>query len=158
MSFGPLFPETTVFNMYATVTRHLLVRQAGNIAMELASCLKCQPAGVVMVGFAAAISLLLRHWGAIERYTQATAQPSLTAPLLQVCRCLCLCDCLVKHTTACLSMCLSACLLLFCLPLCCLPAVMELWLIFQDQHASNKYCGSLIRRYPYPNLCLIHHR
>lgn len=94
--------------------------QAGNIPMELASSLKRQPAGVVMVGFAAAISLLLRHWGAIERCTQGTAQPSLSTPLLQVRRCLYLCDCLVKHTTACLIMCLLACLPLFCLPLCCL--------------------------------------
>lgn len=66
-----------------------------------------------MVGFAAAISLLLRHWGAIEKYTQGMAQSSLTAPLLQVRRCLCLYDCLVKHMTACLcSVCLcAACLL-----------------------------------------------
>lgn len=37
-----------------------------------------------MVGFVAATSLLLRHWGAIEHYTQVMAQPDLTSPLLQV--------------------------------------------------------------------------
>jgi len=41
-------------------------------------------AGVVMVGFIAAISLLLRHWGAIERYHQPVPQEDLTTPLLQV--------------------------------------------------------------------------
>jgi len=41
-------------------------------------------AGVVMVGFVEAISLLLRHWGAIERYHQPTPQEDLTTPLLQV--------------------------------------------------------------------------
>ncbi|DBA92716.1 TPA: hypothetical protein ACH3X1_002925 [Trebouxia sp. C0004] len=40
-------------------------------------------AGVVMVGFIAAISLLLRHWGAIERYHQPANQEDLTTPLLQ---------------------------------------------------------------------------
>jgi hypothetical protein len=41
-------------------------------------------AGVVMVGFIAAISLLLRHWDAIERYHQPAPQEDLTTPLLQV--------------------------------------------------------------------------
>ncbi len=49
-------------------------------------------AGVVMVGFIAAISLLLRHWGAIERYHQPAPQEDLTTPLLQV-RPLNLCSC-----------------------------------------------------------------
>ncbi|KAL3137216.1 hypothetical protein ABBQ32_006768 [Trebouxia sp. C0010 RCD-2024] len=40
-------------------------------------------AGVVMVGFVAAISLLLRHWQAIEQYTHVMAQTDLTSPLLQ---------------------------------------------------------------------------
>ncbi|KAA6418939.1 MAG: hypothetical protein FRX49_11043 [Trebouxia sp. A1-2] len=40
-------------------------------------------AGVVMIGFIAAISLLLRHWGAIERYHQPVPQEDLTMPLLQ---------------------------------------------------------------------------
>lgn len=53
-----------------------------------------------MVGFVAAISLLLRHWGAIERYTQVMAQSDLTAPLLQVCMCLQLCDCLFQTLSA----------------------------------------------------------
>ena len=52
-------------------------------------------AGVVMVGFIAAISLLLRHWGAIERYHQPAPQEDLTTPLLQV-RALNLC----AHTPA----------------------------------------------------------
>ena len=38
-----------------------------------------------MVGFVSAISLLLRHWGAIERYTQVVSHEDLTTPLLQVC-------------------------------------------------------------------------
>ena len=37
-----------------------------------------------MIGFIAAISLLLRHWGAIERYHQPAPQEDLTTPLLQV--------------------------------------------------------------------------
>lgn len=64
-----------------------------------------------MIGFAAAISLLLRHWGAIERYTQVMAQPDLTAPLLQVCTCLRLCDCLDFQTCGCLLVSLMVCLL-----------------------------------------------
>ena len=44
----------------------------------------CCNAGVVLAGFVAAASLLLRHWGAIERYSQLEAPDQITTPLLQV--------------------------------------------------------------------------
>lgn len=62
-------------------------------------------AGVVMVGFVAAISLLLRHWQAIEQYTHVMAQTDLTSPLLQVCMLTYLCICVQstqQPATACL--------------------------------------------------------
>lgn len=71
-----------------------------------------------MVGFVAAISLLLRHWGAIERYTQVMAQPDLTAPLLQVCMYLRLCNCLDFQTWGCLLVSWMACLPASGLPVC----------------------------------------
>lgn len=53
------------------------------------SCLHVQEigltcAGFVVIGFVAAISLLLRHWSAIERYHLAPPADDITAPLLQV--------------------------------------------------------------------------
>lgn len=41
-------------------------------------------AGFVVIGFIAAISLLLRHWSAIERYHLAAPTGDITTPLLQV--------------------------------------------------------------------------
>lgn len=42
-------------------------------------------AGFVVIGFIAAISLLLRHWGAIEKYHLVAPLGDITTPLLQVC-------------------------------------------------------------------------
>lgn len=41
-------------------------------------------AGFVIIGFVSSISLLLRHWGAIERYHLAPPSEDITTPLLQV--------------------------------------------------------------------------
>ena len=40
--------------------------------------------GFVILGFISAISLLLRHWGAIERYHLLGPTEDITTPLLQV--------------------------------------------------------------------------